>query len=103
MQTQCPTASTETTDEFVDNAKMAAQHAGSASEAEQLQIQITQTFLNNDVEGRLRLAEQLVEMTPLRRSGRAEEIGDAVVYFSAESGTWVTGQVLAVDGGKLWS
>lgn len=52
------------TDEFVDNAKMAAQHAGSASEAEQLQIQITQTFLNNDVEGRLRLAEQLVEVAP---------------------------------------
>ena len=46
-------------------------------------------------------AEQLVEMTPLRRSGRAEEIGDAVVYFSAESGAWVTGQVLAVDGGMV--
>ena len=46
-------------------------------------------------------AEELVEMTPLRRSGRAEEIGDAVVYFSAESGAWVTGQVLAVDGGMV--
>jgi NAD(P)-dependent dehydrogenase (short-subunit alcohol dehydrogenase family) len=45
--------------------------------------------------------EQLVEMTPLRRSGRAEEIGDAVTYFSAASGAWVTGQVLAVDGGML--
>jgi len=45
--------------------------------------------------------EQLVEMTPLRRSGHAEEIGDAVVYFSAESGAWVTGQVLAVDGGMV--
>ncbi len=46
-------------------------------------------------------AAQLVEMTPRRRSGRAEEIGDAVVYFSAESGAWVTGQVLAVDGGMV--
>jgi NAD(P)-dependent dehydrogenase (short-subunit alcohol dehydrogenase family) len=46
-------------------------------------------------------ASQLVEMTPLRRSGRAEEIGDAVAYFSAESGSWVTGQVLAVDGGMV--
>jgi NAD(P)-dependent dehydrogenase (short-subunit alcohol dehydrogenase family) len=42
---------------------------------------------------------QLIELTPLRRSGRAEEIGEAVVYFSAESGAWVTGQILAVDGG----
>jgi len=55
------------------------------------------TALAFDEEG----AEELVEMTPLRRSGRAEEIGDAVVYFSAESGAWVTGQVLAVDGGMV--
>lgn len=41
----------------------------------------------------------LVDITPLGRPGQAEEIGDAVVYFAAESGTWVTGQVLAVDGG----
>jgi 3-oxoacyl-[acyl-carrier protein] reductase len=46
-------------------------------------------------------ADRLVEMTPLRRPGRADEIGDAVVYFSAASGAWVTGQVLAVDGGMV--
>ena len=28
-----------------------------------------------------------------------EEVGDAVVYLSAESGQWVTGQVLGVCGG----
>ncbi len=44
-------------------------------------------------------AQQLIDITPLGRSGRAEEIGEAVVYFCAESGTWVTGQILAVDGG----
>jgi NAD(P)-dependent dehydrogenase (short-subunit alcohol dehydrogenase family) len=44
-------------------------------------------------------AEDLIELTPLRRPGHAEEIGDAIVYFSAETGAWVTGQVLAVDGG----
>ncbi len=41
----------------------------------------------------------LVDLTPLGRPGAAEEIGEAVVYFSASSGAWVTGQVLAVDGG----
>jgi len=46
-------------------------------------------------------AEELIELTPLGRWGSAEEIGDAVVYFSAESGAWVTGQVLAVDGGMV--
>jgi 3-oxoacyl-[acyl-carrier protein] reductase len=44
-------------------------------------------------------AKELVELTPLGRPGRAEEIGDAVVYFSTETAAWVTGQVLAVDGG----
>ncbi|MHC4917197.1 MAG: SDR family NAD(P)-dependent oxidoreductase [Planctomycetota bacterium] len=44
-------------------------------------------------------AERLIDITPLGRCESAEEIGDAVVYFSAEPGTWVTGQVLAVDGG----
>jgi len=42
---------------------------------------------------------RILEATPLGRPGTAEEIGDAVVYFAADSGAWVTGQVLAVDGG----
>lgn len=37
--------------------------------------------------------------TPLGRPGTAEEVGDAVMYFCAESGAWVTGQVIGVDGG----
>jgi NAD(P)-dependent dehydrogenase (short-subunit alcohol dehydrogenase family) len=44
-------------------------------------------------------AAELVAITPLGRSGEAEEIGDAVLYFSAASGAWVTGQVLSVCGG----
>jgi NAD(P)-dependent dehydrogenase (short-subunit alcohol dehydrogenase family) len=42
---------------------------------------------------------ELLEKTPLERPGHPEEIGDGVVYFSAPSGAWVTGQVLAIDGG----
>lgn len=45
--------------------------------------------------------EQLIAITPLGRSGHAEEIGDAALYFCADSGAWVTGQVLAVDGGLI--
>lgn len=49
-------------------------------------------------------AEALVARdTPLGRPGLPEEIGDAVVYFSAPSGEWVTGQVIAVDGGMALS
>jgi NAD(P)-dependent dehydrogenase (short-subunit alcohol dehydrogenase family) len=44
-------------------------------------------------------AQELIAITPLGRSGTAEEIGDAILYFAAPSGAWVTGQILAVDGG----
>lgn len=43
--------------------------------------------------------KMVIQHTPLARRGTAEDIGDAVVYFSAESGAWVTGQTIAVDGG----
>lgn len=41
----------------------------------------------------------LVRHTPLGRGGEPEEVGDAVVYLSADSGKWVTGQILGVCGG----
>jgi len=41
---------------------------------------------------------QMIERTPARRGGTPEEIADAVVYFLKAS-EFVTGQLLAVDGG----
>jgi NAD(P)-dependent dehydrogenase (short-subunit alcohol dehydrogenase family) len=43
-------------------------------------------------------AEAMVRATPAQRAGSAEEIADAVVYFLTAS-TFVTGQILAIDGG----
>lgn len=43
--------------------------------------------------------EDLVKNTPLGRGGEPEEVGDAVVYLSADTGKWVTGQILGVCGG----
>ncbi|MGP8248205.1 MAG: SDR family NAD(P)-dependent oxidoreductase [Bryobacteraceae bacterium] len=42
--------------------------------------------------------KRLIELTPARRGGKPEEVADAVVYFLRAS-EFVTGQVLAVDGG----
>lgn len=36
---------------------------------------------------------------PLRRYGRADEIGDAAVYLSSPAGAYITGSYLEVDGG----
>ena len=36
---------------------------------------------------------------PMGRFGTAEEIANAVLFFSSEEAGYITGQVLAVDGG----
>lgn len=43
--------------------------------------------------------QELIDHTPLGRAGAPEEVGDAVVYLSADTSKWVTGQVLSVCGG----
>jgi NAD(P)-dependent dehydrogenase (short-subunit alcohol dehydrogenase family) len=45
-----------------------------------------------------REAEAMVQATPAGRAGTAEDIADAVAYFLTAS-NFVTGQILAVDGG----
>lgn len=42
--------------------------------------------------------QALVDKTPAGRAGTADEIADAVVYFLTAT-KFVTGQVIAVDGG----
>ena len=43
---------------------------------------------------------RLVESLHTRRLGQAEDIANAVLFFSSEQAAWVTGQVLSVDGGR---
>lgn len=44
---------------------------------------------------------QLAEETPLRRLGVPEDIAHAVAYLADEKASFVTGQVLTVDGGFI--
>ena len=41
--------------------------------------------------------------TPMQRFGQAEELQGAAVYLASDAARFVTGQVLAVDGGFLAS
>ena len=43
--------------------------------------------------------EWVTRQTPMRRWGDPEELVGAVIYFASPASTFVTGQVLSVDGG----
>ena len=42
----------------------------------------------------------LLDGIPLRRTGRPEEIADAVVFLCSEQAAWITGTILGVHGGS---
>lgn len=58
---------------------------------------VIETKLAEAFDGEAR--ERILQKTPVRRVGRPEEIGYAVLYLSAASGAFTTGASLVVDGG----
>ncbi|TWW09409.1 hypothetical protein E3A20_14590, partial [Planctomyces bekefii] len=43
--------------------------------------------------------DEIKKKIPVRRLGRPEDIAGAVMFFAADESSYVTGQVLKVDGG----
>ena len=45
------------------------------------------------------MRQQMQNMIPLKRVGRPEDMAEMVIYFCSDAASWITGQVLAIDGG----
>lgn len=43
--------------------------------------------------------QELIDKTPLKRFGKAEEVGDLVDYLVSDKGDFITGQIITIDGG----
>jgi 3-oxoacyl-[acyl-carrier protein] reductase len=60
-------------------------------------------FIETDMTEALpqQLVQDAVKQLPLRRLGRPDEIASAVAFLTSDSAAYITGHVLAVDGGML--
>jgi NAD(P)-dependent dehydrogenase (short-subunit alcohol dehydrogenase family) len=63
---------------------------------------IFRTDLNRDLLDSAR-GRELIVRTPMRRFGEVEELVGAAVFLASDASSFVTGQVLVVDGGFLAS
>jgi NAD(P)-dependent dehydrogenase (short-subunit alcohol dehydrogenase family) len=43
----------------------------------------------------------LIAGVPLKRAGRPEEIAQAIVFLASDEASFITGQIIGVDGGKI--
>jgi len=64
---------------------------------------VFRTALNADLLDNTPRGKELQMRTPMNRFGKTEEVVGAAVYLASDAASFVTGQVLVVDGGFLAS
>ena len=41
----------------------------------------------------------LIDMIPMRRMGTADEVADLIFFLASDAASYITGEVIKVDGG----
>jgi NAD(P)-dependent dehydrogenase (short-subunit alcohol dehydrogenase family) len=65
--------------------------------------QVFRTALNAELLDKSERGKELRMRTPMNRFGKTEELVGAAVYLASDAATFVTGEILVVDGGFLAS
>ena len=60
-----------------------------------LEIHVCNDEMNDEVK------DVISEDTPLGRLGRPEEVAETLYYLSSEKASFITGQIIGVNGGYL--
>jgi NAD(P)-dependent dehydrogenase (short-subunit alcohol dehydrogenase family) len=61
------------------------------------------TDLTEGMRASKEISENLLQRTPMRRFGEADEVVSAALYLASESSSYTTGTVIVVDGGWMAS
>ena len=64
---------------------------------------VFRTALNSDLLDRTDRGHEFLLRTPMKRFGRVEELAGVAVFLASEAASYVTGEVVVVDGGFLAS
>ena len=64
---------------------------------------VFRTALNEKLLDETARGREFLARTPMKRFGRVEELAGAAVFLASDAASYVTGEILAVDGGFLAS